>query len=108
MEGNMFCSKCGKEVSSEERFCLRCGSHEKRQKPLKHGNDNTQGTPFILIDRNGWYYLVENRLRGPFSGRSMRKKFIDGFLDGLGEMKIFKKCRRSQNSARVNFPKLSI
>jgi uncharacterized protein YkwD len=81
MEGNMFCSKCGKEVASEERFCLRCGSHEKRQTPLKHGNDKTQGTPLIFIDRNGWYYLVENRLRGPFSERSMRKKFIDGFLN---------------------------
>lgn len=74
----MFCSKCGKEVASEERFCLRCGSNEKRQTPL---NDNNQGTPFVLIDENGWYYLVENRLRGPFSESSMRKKFIDGFLN---------------------------
>jgi uncharacterized protein YkwD len=78
MEGNMFCSKCGKEVASEERFCLRCGFNEKRQTPL---NDNNQGTPLVLIDGNGWYYLVENRLRGPFSERSMRKKFIDGFLN---------------------------
>ena len=74
----MLCSKCGKEVASEERFCLRCGSNEKRQTPL---TDNNQGTPFVLIDENGWYYLVENRLRGPFSERSMRKKFIDGFLN---------------------------
>jgi len=81
MEGNMYCSKCGKEVASEERFCLRCGSHEKQQTPLKNKNDKTQDTPLILIDGNGWYYLVENRLRGPFSERSMRKKFIDGFLN---------------------------
>jgi uncharacterized protein YkwD len=75
----MFCSKCGKEVSSEERFCLRCGSYEKRQKPLKHGNDHTQGTP--LINGNEWYYLVENKLRGPLSERSMKKYFIDGFIN---------------------------
>jgi uncharacterized protein YkwD len=78
MEGNMFCSKCGKEVSSEEHFCLRCGSNEKRQTPL---NDNIHGTPLIHIDGNGWYYLVENRLRGPFSESTLRKKFIDGFLN---------------------------
>ena len=81
MEGNMYCSKCGKEVASEERFCLRCGSHEKQQTPLKNGNDKTQDAPLILIDGNEWYYLVENRLRGPLSERLMRKKFIDGFLN---------------------------
>jgi uncharacterized protein YkwD len=75
----MYCSKCGKEVTSEERFCLRCGSHEKQQTPLKYGNEKIQRSP--LIDWNEWYYLVENKLRGPLSENSMRKNFMDGFLN---------------------------
>ena len=75
----MYCSKCGKEVVSEERFCLRCSSHEKQQTPLKYGNNKIQRSP--LIDWNEWYYLVENKLRGPISELSMRKNFTDGFLN---------------------------
>jgi len=71
MDGNMYCSKCGKEVASEERFCLICGSHEKQQTPLKYGS--------------GWYYQTggkHNGIRGPFSESSMRKMFVDGTLNG--------------------------
>ncbi len=75
----MYCSKCGKEVTSEERFCLRCGSHEKQQTPLKYGNYKTHVMP--PIDKNEWYYLVENKLRGPLSELSMKKNFIDGFIN---------------------------
>ncbi len=78
----MFCSKCGKEVASEERFCLRCGSHEKQQTPIKYGNDKTQRP--ILIDLNEWYYLSggkPNVMRGPFSESAIRKMVNDGFLN---------------------------
>lgn len=71
MDGNMYCSKCGKEVASEERFCLVCGSHEKQQTPLKYGS--------------GWYYQTGGKLNGiggPFSESSMRKMFVDGTLNG--------------------------
>lgn len=77
MEGNLYCSKCGKEVTSEERFCLRCGSHEKRQTPLNYGS--------------GWYYLTGgkfNTIRGPFSESSMRKMFIDGKLNANTNIKF--------------------
>jgi uncharacterized protein YkwD len=75
----MYCSKCGKEVTSKEHFCLRCGSHEKQQTPFKYANCETRGTS--LINGNEWYYLVENKLRGPLSERSMKKYFIDGYLN---------------------------
>jgi len=71
MEGNVFCSKCGKEVAREESFCLICGSHKKQQTPLTYGS--------------GWYYLTgdkHNRIRGPFSESSIRKMFSDGTLNG--------------------------
>lgn len=67
----MHCSKCGKEVSSEERFCLQCGSEERQQASHKYGS--------------GWYYLTGgeiNRIRGPLSESSMRKMFIDETLNG--------------------------
>ena len=73
----MYCSKCGKEVASEERFCLDCGSHEKQQTPLEYGS--------------GWYYVIGgriNRIRGPFSESSMRKMFIDGTLNGNTNIKF--------------------
>ena len=71
LDSNMYCSKCGKEVTPEERFCLMCGSHERQQKPLKYGS--------------GWYYLTggkHNGTRGPFSESSMRGMFIDGTISG--------------------------
>ena len=67
-----------------ERSCkwnslLRCMRIQQNSEYALYGNDKTQST--LLIDRDDWYYLVENKLRGPISELSMRKNFTDGFLN---------------------------
>lgn len=70
----MYCSKCGKEVASEERFCNACGFHKKQETP-----------PFSPGE---WYYANSVtgerliRIRGPFYESSMRKMLRNGTLNG--------------------------
>jgi uncharacterized protein YkwD len=73
----MYCSKCGREVLSDERFCLACGSQERQQAQPKYGS--------------GWYYLTGgkiNVIRGPFSETSMRKMFAEGTLNDNTNIKF--------------------
>jgi uncharacterized protein YkwD len=73
----MYCSKCGKEVSTEEIFCLRCGSRKRQQTSPNYGN--------------GWYYLTGSEMnggKGPFSESAMSKMFIKRTLNGNTSIKL--------------------
>lgn len=59
----MYCTKCGKEISDDQRFCTNCGAESKNGSDLFQGNTSNSSNTFDISERTTtmpmkWYKFL--------------------------------------------------